>query len=132
MTINRYAYVTASRGGVRIGHGSELNNFALINGAGGVTIGKRVLIGPGARLISYEHCYSDANTAIADQEYIYKPIVIEDDVWIGANSVILAGVTIGSGSVIGAGAVVTRSCEPYSVLVGVPARLLKKRGLDCR
>ena len=76
--------------------------------------------------------HSDSNTAIADQEYIYQPIVIEDDVWIGANSVILAGVTIGSGSLIGAGAVVTRSCEPYSVLVRVPARLLKKRGSDCR
>lgn len=54
-------------------------------------------------------------------------IIIEDDVWIGSNSVILSGVTIGRGSIIGAGSVVTKSIEPYSVAVGNPARVIKKR-----
>lgn len=56
-----------------------------------------------------------------------KPVVIEDDVWIGANVTILKGVTIGRGSVVAAGAVVTKSFPPYSVIAGVPAKLLKMR-----
>lgn len=128
VTLNRYAYVTASRAGVQIGAYSELNHFVVINGAGGVSIGKHVLIGPTAQLISYQHSYQAADLPIAKQDYIYKPIVIENDVWIGAGALILAGVTIGQGSVVGAGAVVTKSCEPYSVLMGVPARVVKTRG----
>lgn len=55
------------------------------------------------------------------------PVVIEDDVWCGANVTILKGVTIGRGSVVAAGAVVTRSCPPYSIIGGVPAKVLKMR-----
>ena len=55
------------------------------------------------------------------------PVVIEDDVWCGANVTILKGVTIGRGSVIAAGSVVTRSIPPYSIAGGVPARVIKKR-----
>lgn len=54
-------------------------------------------------------------------------VTIEDDVWTGANITILKGVTIGRGSVIAAGAVVTKSCPPYSVIGGVPAKVLKYR-----
>ena len=56
-----------------------------------------------------------------------QPVVIEDDVWVGANVTILKGVTIGHGSVVAAGAVVTKSCPPYSIIGGVPAKVLKKR-----
>lgn len=59
-----------------------------------------------------------------------QPVVIEDDVWIGANVTILKGVTIGHGSVVAAGAIVTKSFPPYSVIGGVPAKLIKKRFLD--
>jgi len=55
------------------------------------------------------------------------PVVIEDECWIGANVTILKGVTIGRGSVVAAGAVVTKSCEPYSIIGGVPAKLIKMR-----
>ena len=55
------------------------------------------------------------------------PVVIEDDVWTGANVTILKGVTIGRGSVIAAGAVVTKSFPPYSIIGGVPAKLIKMR-----
>lgn len=127
VTLNRYAYITASRAGVAIGALSQINHFAVINGAGGVTIGRNVLIGPGAQLISYQHNYQNANVPIDSQGYTYEPITVEDDVWIGSNAVILAGVTIGRGCVIGAGAVVTKPCAPYSVLAGVPARVIKKR-----
>ena len=63
-----------------------------------------------------------------DGQYVKSaPITIEDDVWIGAHSIILKGVTIGRGSVVAAGAVVTKSFPPYSIIGGVPAKLLKMR-----
>ena len=55
------------------------------------------------------------------------PVIIEDDVWAGANVTILKGVTIGRGSILAAGAVVTKSCPPYSIIGGVPAKILKYR-----
>ena len=58
------------------------------------------------------------------------PIVIEDGVWCGANVTILKGVTIGKDSIVAAGAVVTKSFPPYSIIGGVPAKLLKKRFTD--
>lgn len=129
VTLNRYAYINASRGGVVFGVGSEVNNYSVINGAGGVEIGSHVLIGPNVQIVSYQHAYADPDRLIDVQELIYKKILIEDDVWIGASAVILAGVTIGRGSVVGAGSVVTKSCAPNSVLAGVPARLIKQRGM---
>lgn len=55
------------------------------------------------------------------------PVIIEDDVWCGANVTILKGVTIGRGSVVAAGAIVTKSCPPYSIIGGIPAKVLKMR-----
>lgn len=126
--LDRYAYLNASRGGVRIGAGTAINNFSVVNGTGGVEIGRNVLIGPNVQIISYQHNYRDRGLPIKQQGTTGKKIEIGDDVWIGASTVILAGVVIGQGSVIGAGSVVTRSCAPYSVLAGVPARLMKERG----
>ena len=65
---------------------------------------------------------------IRSQQGTKKGIVIEDDVWIGSGCKILDGITIGKGSVIGAGTVCTKDVEPYSVIVGVPGKLLKRRG----
>lgn len=59
-----------------------------------------------------------------------KAVIIEDDVWIGQNAVILPGIKIGKGAVIGAGAIVTKDIEPYSIAVGVPAKVIKKRFSD--
>ena len=104
--INRFAYVQGEAGGVRMGDRVELNNFAIVNGTGGVDIGNDTLIGPGARIISYEHRFA-AGSTIRSQPTRATPIRIGADVWVGANAVILAGVTIGAGAVVGAGAIVT-------------------------
>ena len=62
--------------------------------------------------------YNDNQKSAGDD----KGVIIEDDVWIGANAVLLEGVTVAQGSVIGAGAVVTKSTQPYSISAGIPAR----------
>lgn len=126
VTLNRYVYLQGGEGGVRLGNRVEVNNFTIINGTGGVDIGDDTLIGPGVRIISYQHRYA-AGTLIRKQPTEHLPIRIGRDVWIGANAVILAGVHIGDGTVVAAGAIVTRDVAEYSVVAGVPARVIKSR-----
>lgn len=99
-----------------------------------LTIGKKVIFGPHPTIITGDHRIDvigkyimDSNEKLSEND---APVVIEDDVWCGANVTILKGVTIGRGSVVAAGAVVTKSFPPYSIIGGVPARLLKRRFTD--
>lgn len=126
VTLNRYAYLQGDIGGIRLGDGVEVNNYTIINGNGGVDIGADTLIGPGVKIISYQHAFS-ADRLIRKQAAIAAPIRIGSDVWIGANAVILAGISIGDGAVIGAGAVVTHDVPAGAVVAGAPARILKMR-----
>jgi carbonic anhydrase/acetyltransferase-like protein (isoleucine patch superfamily) len=102
----------------------------------GIGIGT-VVIGPvsfGARALCAQHCliagqshrYDDPSKPLLEQGYVTKPVVIEDDVWIGANCVVLPGVRIGRKAVIGAGSVVTREIPPLCLAVGNPARVIKR------
>ncbi|MDE6151695.1 MAG: CatB-related O-acetyltransferase [Prevotella sp.] len=101
-----------------------------------LTIGRKVIFGPRPTIITGDHRTDIIGKYIIDvtvQEKLPEndqPVVIEDDVWCGANVTILKGVTIGRGSVVAAGAVVTSSFPPYSIIGGVPARLLKRRFSD--
>jgi maltose O-acetyltransferase len=92
-----------------------------------ITIGSDVLIAVDALLMTRNHGFSTVDVPMAWQGYENAPIVVEDDVWIGFRAIVLAGVTIGRGSIVAAGAVVTRDIEPYSIVGGVPARLIRKR-----
>ena len=101
------------------------------------TIGRKVLFGPRPTIITGDHRADIVGKYIADvtvedkfvdgENPYDQPVVIEDDVWCGANVTILKGVTIGRGSIVAAGAVVTKSFPPYSVIGGVPAKLLRMR-----
>lgn len=108
-----------------------------------LTIGKKVIFGPNPTIITGDHRFDLVGKFIADvsdedklmgtngkkfeQSPYDAPVIIEDDVWCGANVTILKGVTIGRGCVVAAGCVVTKSFPPYSVIGGVPAKLIKKR-----
>jgi acetyltransferase-like isoleucine patch superfamily enzyme len=94
---------------------------------GGVTIGDRVLIGYGAKILSRNHRIPEKGGRIFGSGHDAAPVVIESDVWIGAQSIVLPGVTIGEGAVVAAGAVVTKSVPPYTIVGGVPARVLRNR-----
>ena len=85
-------------------------------------------IGAHVVIIPYNHLFEDPSVQIFKQGSSQQGVFIEDDVWIGAHVTVTDGVRIGKGSVIGAGAVVTRDIPPYSVAVGVPARVIKSRG----
>lgn len=113
---------------MEIGEQVSFNEYAWVNATGGITIGNMVRISPHVSIVSFDHEFKDPNTPIKDQYKRLGRIVIEDDVWIGTHATITQGVRIGKGSVIGAGAVVTEDIPPYSVAVGVPARVIKSRG----
>jgi acetyltransferase-like isoleucine patch superfamily enzyme len=97
---------------------------------GRVVIGNYVMIGPNCMLSGGSHGFELTTIPMQFQQSIEKEIKIEDDVWIGANCVILGGCIIGKGSIIGAGSVVTNDIPGYSIAVGNPATVIKKRKKD--
>lgn len=93
---------------------------------GPVTIGNHVNLAQGITVTALNHNFSEINKYIDEQGVSTTPVVIGDDVWIGANAVILPGVTIGSHSVVAAGAVVTKDVPSGCVVAGVPAKIIKR------
>ena len=95
---------------------------------GPVSIGNDVMMGPEVIVYTSGHRFERTDISMMDQGFTdVKPVTIGNDVWIGRRVIIMPGVTIGDGCVIGAGAVVTKDIPPYSVAVGVPAKVIKSR-----
>ena len=114
-------------GNIEIGNHSSVNDFTVIRGGGGIKIGSNVRIGPHCVLSGISHRFDRTDIPICEQGPVRKPILIEDDVWIGANTTVIDGVTIATGVVIGAGSVVTRKIPPYTIVGGNPARVIRHR-----
>jgi acetyltransferase-like isoleucine patch superfamily enzyme len=112
--------------GIKIGCNSLVGEYSVIRGQGGVEIGDRVYTSPFTQIIAVNHVFDDPSRPFVDQGITAEGIVIEDDVWLGAGAVITDGVRVGQGAVVAAGAVVTRDVPPYTVVGGVPARIIKK------
>lgn len=94
-------------------------------------IGNDVMMGPDCLIYTTMHRFDRADVPMREQGYTpVRPVVIEDDCWIGARVVIMPGVTLGRGCVVGTGAVVTHDVPPYAVVGGVPARILKYRSAE--
>lgn len=110
-----------------IGNNCTVNSFSHISGNGDVEIGNNVLIATQCVIISANHNFDRLDVPISEQGEEREKIVIEDDCWLGAGVKILAGVTIHKGSVIGAGSVMTHDVPQYSVIVGVPGKVIKSR-----
>jgi acetyltransferase-like isoleucine patch superfamily enzyme len=98
-----------------------------IIGPGNIKIGKNCMIASYTGIYANNHIFTDVSLPIKDQGVTRKGIVIEDGCWLGHAVTVLDGVTIGKGSVIGAGAVVNKNIPPYSIAVGVPAKVIKSR-----
>lgn len=111
---------------LRIGEFTFIGRGTEIEVSRRVTIGKGTLIAPGVFITDHSHALA-LGTPMFRQPCAAADVVIGDDVWIGANAVVLRGVTIGAGAVVAAGAVVNRDVEPYAIVGGVPAKPIGKR-----
>ena len=120
--------IDAQSGTIEIGRNVSLNDYTVLLGQGGIRIGDDVRIAAHVVMASFEHGYDDVEVPIRRQANVKKPIVVEDDVWIGAGVKILGGTHIARGCVIGANSVVKGRTVPYGVYAGAPARLVKMRG----
>ena len=134
VTIGKYAIIRPSNiyggdigEGLTIGNHSNIGPYAYIGCSGHIRIGNHVMISPRVSIYAENHVFTDPAIPMKDQGVTRVAVVIEDDCWIAANSIILAGVTIGKGSVVAAGSVVTDDVPPYSIVAGVPARIIKSR-----
>lgn len=110
---------------LEVGSGVSIGTYVHMWCQAGVSIGNHVFIGSHAAITSVTHDYNRATLP-----NIGKPIVIEDGVWIGTHAIIMPGVTVGKGAVVGANSVVTRDVEPYSIVIGSPARHYKYRNIE--
>ncbi|MDG1143827.1 MAG: acyltransferase [Burkholderiales bacterium] len=107
---------------ISLGSFIDLGEFVILRGGGGVTIGNRVLIAAGVAILSEGHPVDLPRW----RQVRSSAVCIGNDVWIGANAVILPGVSLGDGVVVAAGAVVSRDVAPYTVVAGIPAREIRQ------
>lgn len=122
--IESFACVNNAVGDVIIGDYSRIGLHNTIIGP--VNIGSHVNLAQGITVTALNHNFDDTNKRIDEQGVSTTPVTIEDDVWIGANAVVLPGVIIGKHCVVAAGAVVTKNVPPHSLVAGVPAKIIKQ------
>lgn len=122
--IESFACINNAVGDVIIGDHTRIGLHNTIIGP--VTIGCHVNLAQGITVTALNHNFEDSDKRIDEQGVSTTPVTIEDDIWIGANAVILPGVTIGNHSVVAAGAVVTKNVPPHSLVAGVPAKIIKQ------
>lgn len=113
--------------GLEIGDNSAIGAYSFLGAQGGIQIGANVIMGPRVNFHSENHVFEQVDVPIRLQSETRKGIVVEDDCWIGAGSIILDGVRIGQGCVIAAGSVVSKDIPAYTVAAGVPAKAIKQR-----
>lgn len=121
------AYGGAVGEGLRIGNNSSIGPFSYIGCSGFIEIGNNVIMGPRVGIFAENHHFDNLKIPIREQGVERSFVKINDDCWIASNVVILAGVTIGEGCIIASGSVVTKDVPAFSVVAGVPAKVLKSR-----
>ena len=128
-SISKNSSIYAHDGKVMIGNNLGMNTNACIGAAdgGSIIIGNDVMIAQNVVIRASDHEFSNPDIAMCRQGHTGGQIIIGNDCWIAANAIITRNVTIGDHSIISAGAVVTSDVEPYSIVGGVPARLIRKR-----
>lgn len=111
-----------------LGYNVNFNGMA-IGGGGRVTIGNNFHSGPECLMISQNHNFDRGNKIPYDDSYVYKDIVIEDQVWLGSRVIVLGGVTVGEGAIIQAGSVVVKDIPKYAIAGGHPCKVFKFRDI---
>ncbi len=113
---------------ILIGNNVSIHPMSYIDGSGGLSIGNDVSIAHAVTIMTTEHHYTDLNTPIRGQGYIFRSVTIGDNVWIGSKASVLAGTHIETGVIVAASAVVTKDCPSNAIVAGVPAKVLRMRG----
>lgn len=113
-----------------IGNNVGINHYCFIGVRGHVVIGDNVIFGPRVSVFSENHNYASLEIPIKDQGETRAKTSIGNDVWVGANSCILAGVTIGNGVIVAAGAIVNKDVPDFAIVAGVPAVVIKYRNKE--
>lgn len=126
-TLSQGVILRAWGGSIELGVNVFMGEYAVVYGHGGVTIGDDTLISMHCRILSSNHEVPGRDQRIRWRPDVLMPTRIGRDVWLGAGVTVLGGVTIGDGCVVGAGAVVAHDLPPYSIAVGVPAKVIKER-----
>ncbi len=114
-------------GTLRIGDRTAINADCILTALEHIEIGSDVMLAPRVYVLDVDHAFSDRAQPISKQGYKIAPVYIGDGVWIGAGAVITRGVTIGEGAIVGANSVVTRDVPPYTIVGGIPAKVIKER-----
>lgn len=122
--VESFACINNAVGDVIIGDHTRIGLHNTIIGP--VTIGSHVNLAQGITITALNHNFDDSEKRIDQQGISTKEVVLEDDIWVGANAVILPGVTIGKHAVVAAGAIVTKDVPPHSLVAGVPAKVIKQ------
>ena len=122
--VESFACINNAVGDVVIGDHTRIGLHNTVIGP--VKIGNHVNLAQGITITALNHNFKDADKRIDEQGISTAPVTIGDDIWIGANAVVLPGVTIGDHSVVAAGAVVTKDVPPRSLVAGVPARIINQ------
>jgi acetyltransferase-like isoleucine patch superfamily enzyme len=113
-------------GKIEIGEGAYLNRYSMLDAHAGIQIGRDVMIGPYCYITDGNHGMAPG-TSVKSQPMTARPVVIDDEAWLGAHVTVLAGVRIGRGAVIGAGSVVTRDVPADAIAFGSPAVIHRQR-----
>jgi acetyltransferase-like isoleucine patch superfamily enzyme len=113
--------------GLKIGNHSNIGAYSYVGCSGYIEIGNNVMMGHHVNLLAENHNFDDVTKPMIEQGVTRKGIIIIDEISIGANECVTAGVRIGTGAVIAAGVVVTKDVPPFSISGGIPARTLRMR-----
>jgi acetyltransferase-like isoleucine patch superfamily enzyme len=120
-----YNFRELPNAGIWIGRNSYIGEYCVVRGQGGVHIGDSVLLAPRVQVLAVNHLFERPDQPVIQQGISAKGIVVEDGAWVGAGAILLDGVRVGHGAVVGAGAVVTTDVPPRTVVIGVPARVVR-------
>ena len=113
--------------GLTIGDNVGIAQNCFIQVRGMVAIGSNVIFGPNVSIFSENHNFDDRDLPVSVQGETRKGVIIEDGVWLGSHVIVLDGVTVGKNSIVAAGSVVSKDVPPYSIVGGIPAKILKSR-----